>query len=167
MGRSYLLSVVTTKFFLPLASGLDAVLFHHAPYALFAHSDAACHQFFVHLGPAVFLLDLGADGPDMDQQRFIAQSHISARLPGLVSIFATHLLEEPAGAEAQQVTGKRYRPLLFVIGNLGVLHFDTREEYAVAFPRMSRPILSRAFSARSLASSICSELTGLSPAALN
>ena len=30
-------------------------------------------------------------------------------------------------------------------------HFDTRAKYAVAFPRMSRSILSRAFSARSLA----------------
>ena len=35
-----------------LAFGFDAVLFHHAPYALVAHSDAACHQLFPNLGPA-------------------------------------------------------------------------------------------------------------------
>ena len=44
---------------------------------------------------------------------------------------------------------------------------DTRAKYAVAFPKMSRSILKRAFSARGLASSICSGRTGLSPAPLS
>ena len=69
--------------------------------------------------------------------------------------------QKAAGADAQKVTGKRYHPPLFVIGNPGVLHFDTRAEYAVAFPRISRSILRRAFWACSLVSSICSGLTGL------
>ena len=80
-----------------LASGLDAVLFHHASYALFAHSDATCHQFFAHLGPAVFLPDLGVDGPNMDQQGFVADALVGARLGWLLSAFAPHVLEEAAG----------------------------------------------------------------------
>ena len=149
IGSLCLLSVVTTNFFLPLA--LMPCYFimrrtHSYPTRM------PCATSYLHI---------------LGQQRFIAQSHVGTRLRGLVSTFATHVLEETAGADAQQVTGKRYRPPLFVIGNPGVLHFDTRAKYAVAFPRMSRSILSRAFSARSLASSICSGLTGLSPAPLS
>src|SRR3546814_8209411 len=43
----------------------------------------------------------------------------------------------------------------------GVLHFAPFAKYAVAFPRMSRSIFTRASSARSRAISICSALTGL------
>ena len=103
----------------------------------------------------------------MGQQRFIAQSHVGARLGGLVSTFATHVLDEAAGAHAQHLASEGDRPMLLVPLYPGVLHFDTRAKYAVAFPRMSRSILSRAFSARSLASSICSGRTGLSPAPLS
>jgi hypothetical protein len=49
----------------------------------------------------------------------------------------------------------------------GVLHFETRAKFAIALPKMSRSSRSLAFSARSLASSICSGLTGLSPAPLS
>ena len=49
------------------ASGLDAVLLHDAPHALLADTDTAGHQFLPHLGPAVFLLDLDVDSPDMSQ----------------------------------------------------------------------------------------------------
>ena len=43
----------------------------------------------------------------------------------------------------------------------GVLQIDPLAKYAVAFPRMSRSIFTRANSARSRLISICSALTGL------
>jgi hypothetical protein len=49
----------------------------------------------------------------------------------------------------------------------GVLHFVTLVKYAVAFPKMSRSIFTRASSARIRAISICSALTGLLSAPLS
>src|SRR5208282_2046173 len=46
-----------------------------------------------------------------------------------------------------------------VTSNKGVLHFWPFAKYAVAFPRMSRSIFTRANSARKRLISICSELT--------
>ena len=48
----------------------------------------------------------------------------------------------------------------------GVLHFAPFAKYAVAFPRMSRSIFTRASSARSRLISICSALTALAVSAL-
>ena len=146
MGRLCLLSVVTTSVFLPVALMPCSFIMRHTS-SLPTRMPRAT-SFFSILG----------------QQRLIAQSHVGARLRGLVSTFATHVLEKAAGADAQQVKNKRYRPPLFVIGNPGVLRFDTRAKYATAFPRMLRSILSRVFSVRSLASFICPGLTGLFPA---
>ena len=146
MGKLCLLSVVKTSVFLPLALMPCSFIMRHTR-SLPTRMPRAT-SFFRILG----------------RQRLFAQSHVGARLQGLVSTFATHVLEKAAGADAQQVKNKRYRPPLFVIGNPGVLRFDTRAKYAVAFPRMSRSILSRVFSVRSLASFICSGLTGLFPA---
>ena len=149
MGRLCLLSVVTTSVFLPLALMPCSFIMRHTR-SLPTRMPRAT-SFFSILG----------------QQRLIAQSHVGARLRGLVSTFATHVLEKAAGADAQQVKNKRYRPPLFVIGNPGVIRFDTRAKYAVTFPRMFLSILRRAFSVRSLASFICSGLTGLFPAPLS
>lgn len=49
----------------------------------------------------------------------------------------------------------------------GVVHFATFAKYAVAFPWMSRSILTRANSARSRAISICFALTGLLSASVS
>src|SRR5664280_2809292 len=51
------------------------------------------------------------------------------------------------------------RPDTPVPVNKGVLHFWPFAKYAVAFPRMSRSILTRANSARNRLISICSALT--------
>src|ERR1039458_4504093 len=51
------------------------------------------------------------------------------------------------------------RPDQLVALNKGVLHFWPFAKYAVAFPRMSRSIFTRANSARKRLISICSELT--------
>src|ERR1019366_7074099 len=53
------------------------------------------------------------------------------------------------------------RPHPPVISNKGVLHFWPFAKYAVAFPRMSRSIFTRANSARNRLISICSTLTAL------
>ena len=151
LGNGQLVFAVGGDHELSLAPGFDTVLLHHAPHALLADTDASGHQFLSHLGPAVLLLDLGVDGPDMGQQGFIADALVGARPGWLLSAFAPHVLEEAAGAHAQHVTGERYRPVLLVPLYPGVLHFETRAKYAVAFPRMSRSIRSLAFSARSLA----------------
>jgi hypothetical protein len=52
-------------------------------------------------------------------------------------------------------------------GSAGVLHFCPFAKYAVAFPRMSRSIFTRANSARKRLISICSALTLLLPAPFN
>ena len=71
------------------------------------------------------------------------------------------------GADAQHLTGQPDGPLGLVHGYPGVLHCGSFAKYAVAFPRMSRSMRRRAFSARERASSICSALTGLSPTPLS
>src|SRR6266704_1454684 len=53
------------------------------------------------------------------------------------------------------------RPHPPVMMNKGVLHFWPFAKYAVAFPKMSRSILTRANSARKRLISICSMLTAL------
>jgi len=152
---------------LSFAPGLNGVLFHHEAHALLTQANAACHQFLPHLGPAIFLFDLGVDGTDESEQGFIADALVGTRLRWLAYAFAPHVLKATAGAHTQHLAGQRCRSMLFVAGYPGALHFGTRAKFAVAFPRMSRAIRSRAFSARSLASSICSGLTGLSPGPLS
>jgi hypothetical protein len=143
------------------------VLLHKAAYPLFAHAVAACNQFFPHLGPTVFLFDLCMDGPNVDQQGFITDALVRPWLAGLVRILAPPVLKVAAGADAQYVAGQRDGPASFVAGNPGVLHIDSRAKYAVAFFKISRSIFTRASSALNRASSICSGLTGLSPAPLS
>ena len=72
-----------------------------------------------------------------------------------------------AGAHAQHFAAQRHRPLGAVSLDPGVLQSRCFAKYAVALPRMSRSIFTRANSARSRAISICSELTGLLPAPPN
>jgi len=91
---------------LPFAPGLDTVLLHRASHALLAHADTACHQFLPHLGPTVFLLDLGVNGPDVGQQGFVADALVGARLGGLARAFASHVLKVAAGAHAQHLAGQ-------------------------------------------------------------
>ena len=150
-GNGQLVFAVGGEHELSLATGLDAVLLHRAPHALLADTQA--------LAPSSFHI--------LGQQGFVADALVGARLGWLLSSFAPHVLEEAAGAHAQHVTGEGHRPMLLVPRYPGVLHLETRAKYAVAFPRMSRSILSLAFSARSLASALCSGLIGLSPAPLS
>jgi hypothetical protein len=109
------------------------VLFRHSAHALFAHTNAARHQFLPHLGSAVFLFDLSADGPDVSQQGFIADALVGARLGWLVSAIATHVRKVPAGTDIKQVICHGNRPVPFVACDPGILHDDCLAKYAVAF----------------------------------
>ena len=140
---------------------------HELSDTLFAHADASGHQFFPHLGPAVFLLDLGVDGLDVHQQRFVANAFVGTCFTGLGAAFAMPVFKVATGADLQHLAGQCGRPLDFMFGNPRVLHSDSRAKYAVAFFKMSRSIVTRANCARSRASSICSGETGWSPAPLS
>src|SRR5690606_1354974 len=72
---------------------------------------------------------------------------------------ATPLVIAAAG-NLQQLAQHRYRILLSHRIDRGVLHCDSLTKNAVAFFRISFSIFSRAFSARSLLSSISNSLTG-------
>src|SRR6202522_2648683 len=65
----------------------------------------------------------------------------------------------PRYAHQQYPALHRDRPDQLVALNKGVLHFCTFAKYAVAFPSMSRSIVTRANSARRRMFSICSAVT--------
>lgn len=151
----------------PFTSGLDAMQLHQLSDALFTHAHTACHQLFPHFWPAVFLFDLSVDGQEVHQQGFVADALLYTRFAGRADIFATPVFKVATGADLQYLATQCDRPVGLVSCNPGVLHRDSRAKYAVAFFKMSRSILTLDSSARSRASSICSGLTGLSPAPLS
>ena len=85
--------------------------------------------------------------------------------PGLAHRYtARHQLApdaRPAGrADLQYAALHRDRPQAAVLLDEGVLQIDPLAKYAVAFPKMSRSIFTRANAARNRLISICSALTG-------
>ena len=71
------------------------------------------------------------------------------------------MLVIPGHAYLQRTALDTNRPNAAVSPNEGVPHFRSFAKYAVAFPRMSRSIFTRANSARNRLISICSALTSL------
>ena len=98
------------------------------------------------------------------QQGFVTDAFVGVWLAGFTRIFAMPVLKVAAGADAQDGAADCDWPQAFVAGYPRVLHRVSRAKYAVAFFKMSRSILTRDSSARSRANSICSAVTGLSPA---
>jgi hypothetical protein len=139
---------------LPL--GADAVQLHELLHTFLAHADASGQQFLPGARPAVAAARLGVDGLDVHQQRVVAQV-APLRSAGL----AHEVLVVPGHADLQHPALHRDRPHAPVALDEGVLHFAAFAKYAVAFPRMSRSIFTRASSARSRLISICSALTAL------
>jgi len=84
---------------LAVTSGPDAMLLHETVHPIFAHAVPVCNQFFPHLGPVVFLFDLGMDGPNVDQQGFITDALVRLWLAGLVRILAPPVLKVAAGTD--------------------------------------------------------------------
>ena len=71
------------------------------------------------------------------------------------------MLVIPGHAYLQRTALDTNRPNAAVSPNEGVPHFRSFAKYALAFPRMSRSIFTRANSARNQLISICSALTRL------
>src|SRR5271156_6037027 len=65
----------------------------------------------------------------------------------------------PCHTDSEHAALYSNRPLPAVAANQGVLHFCPLAKYAIAFPRMSRSIVTRARSARKRLISICSAVT--------
>lgn len=59
---------------LSFAPGLDAVALHQLSHSFLSHANVSGQQFLPHLGPTVFLFDLGVDRLDVNQQGFIADA---------------------------------------------------------------------------------------------
>src|SRR5271155_5595757 len=93
-------------------------------------------------------------GADMHQQCFRAQVPTSSdvQASNKVLMIASHAYPEHPALHAD-------RPHPPMASNQGVLHFCPLAKYAIAFPRMSRSIVTRASSARRRLISICSAVT--------
>lgn len=139
-----------------LALGTYAVQLHEPLDALLASPDAPGQQFLPRPGPTVAATGLGVDGSDVDQQRVVAEVATLGRAGR-----PHEVLVVPGHAGLQHPALHRDRPDAAVSVDEGVLQLCAFAKYAVAFPRMSRSILTRASSARSRLISICSALTTL------
>jgi hypothetical protein len=68
---------------------------------LVAHTNAACHQFLPHLGPAVFLFALSMDSQDAHQHDFVADAFAGSRSAGLGLVFSPPVVKVATGADLQ------------------------------------------------------------------
>jgi hypothetical protein len=95
---------------------------------------------------------------DVRQQRRVRQ------VPAMRDLLATSQVLMKAGhAYPQHPALHTNRPEMPMAFNEGILHFWPFAKYAVAFPRMSRSIVTRANSARKRLISICSAVTPALP----
>ena len=99
-------------------------------------------------------------GTDMHQQSFVAQMTALGYL-----LAPPHVLVVAGHADPQHPALHTDRPHSLVALDEGVPHFCPLAKYAVAFPRMSRSMVTRANSARRRLISICSAITCALPAA--
>src|SRR5271167_3476051 len=127
---------------------------HQPLHPLLAHADALSTQLPPDARPAVGSPVLRINGADMHQQRLVTQVAAPENVPAANQVFmvARH-------AHVQDPALHADRPHPPVTLNKGVLYFWPFAKYAVAFPRMSRSIFTRANSARKRLISICSALT--------
>src|ERR1039457_2678260 len=139
-----------------LAAGANAVLLHPPLYPLLAHANALSPQLSPDPRPAVGSAIRGIHGADMHQQSLITQMATPNLTPAANPVFMVSRHAHP-----QHSALHTDRPHPSVTLNKGVLHFCPFAKYAVAFPRMSRSILTRANPARNRLISICSALTAL------
>src|SRR5664279_1024692 len=138
----------------PLATSLDTVLLHQPLHPKFAHANALRPQLPPDARPSIRAAILRIDGADMNQQCSVAE------VPALGNIHTPRPVFMVARDAHQQYPALNTdRPDQLVALNKGVLHFWLFAKYAVAFPRMSRSIVTRANSARRRLFSICSAVT--------
>src|SRR5664279_241240 len=140
----------------PLAASLKAVLLHQPLHPQLANANALRPQLPPDARPSIRSAILRIDGADVNEQCFVAE------MPALSNIHTPRPVFMVArDAHAQHPALHPDWPHPPVMLNKGVLHFWPFAKYAVAFPRMSRSILTRANSARKRLISICSALTAL------
>ncbi len=138
----------------PLSFGANAVQLHALLHPLLAHTETACQQLIPRAWPAVAASRFGVDGLDVHQQ------HVVAQMATLRSAGQTNEVRVvPSDAHSQHSALHRDRPHPAIALDEGVPHADHFAKYAVAFPRISRAIFTRANSALSRLIPICSVLT--------
>src|SRR6516164_8990863 len=121
-------------------------------YPLLAYTNAALDQLPPNARPAVGSAMLRVHRTDMGQQCRITQ------VPTL-DLPPCQVLMKPRHAYLKHPTLHTDRPEAPMAFDEGILHFWPLAKYAVAFPRMSRSIFTRASSARKRLISICSGVT--------
>src|SRR6202140_5961355 len=141
-----------------LATRLNAMLLHQTLHSLLAHANALCPQLSPNARPTIGSTVLCIGRANVHQQCFVAQV-AALRNP----LQPPHVLVVTGDAHAEHPALHSDRPDPLVALNKGILHFWPFAKNAVAFPRMSRSIVTRANSARRRLISICSAVTALFP----
>src|SRR5580698_9325072 len=129
-----------------LAACPYAMPLHQPLHPLFAYADAPVAQFLPNARPPVGSPILREYGADVNQHCLIAQVAAFENMPAASKVFMVARHAHPQH-RALHADGP-HPPIPF---DKGVLHFRSFAKYAVAFPRMSRSILTRASSARNRA----------------
>src|ERR1700679_4030581 len=142
----------------PLPAGLNAMLLHEPLHTLLTHANAACQQLPPDARPAVGSPIFCVDSANLRQQRLVGQM---AALGNLLT--PRHVLMKAGHTHSQHPALHANRPLKSMTFDEGILHFWPLAKYAVAFPKMSRSIVTRASSARKRLISICSAVTPALP----
>src|ERR1017187_5998565 len=122
-----------------LAASLNAVLLHQPLHPQLANANALRPQLPPDARPSIRSAILHIDGADMHQQRPVTQVATPENVPAANQVF---MVARYAHAHHPALRADRPHPPVMV--NKGVLHFWPFAKYAVAFPRMSRSILTRA-----------------------
>jgi hypothetical protein len=135
--------------------GTNALGLHQPATSPLTDRKPARPQFFHHSWRAVTTLDLGMNRPDQCQQLLVREP-----LRWSATGFP---VRKATGTYRQHSTQHCQRVGVAQTVNPGILHRDTFAKYAVAFSGISTSILSRAFSALSRYSSICSGVISLPP----
>jgi hypothetical protein len=137
-----------------LAPRLNAMRLHQTLYPLLAHANALCPQLAPNARPTIGPMVLSVGRANMHQQCCVAQVPPLGDPPQ-----PPQVLVVTGDAHAEHSALHTDRPDPPVALNNGILHFWPFAKYAIAFPRMSRSIVTRVNSARRRLISICSALT--------
>src|ERR1035437_419105 len=126
-----------------LATGLNCVLLHQALYASLAHANPLGMQLPPDARPSIRTAILCVDGADVNQQSLIAEVATCGDLasPRLMLVIAGDAHFEHSALHTDG-------PDQLIAQNKGVSHRWPFAKNAVAFPKMSRSMVTRANSAR-------------------
>src|ERR1035438_5155237 len=138
----------------PLSTGMNAVLLHQPLHPQLAYANVLRPKLPPDARPSISAAILCVNSADMDQQCFVTE------VAALSNVHTSRQVFMVAGnAHPLHPTLHPDAPDQPVTLNKGVLHRWPFAKYAVAFPKMSRSIVTRANSARKRLISICSAVT--------